>query len=117
MGSIEFEIPSLKLESLANKREHWRVKANRAKTQRRVACVLAGSHLSEKDVTWNYPINVRIVRVGKRRLDSDNLAISAKHVRDGIADALHVDDGDERVIVWHYAQETGKEYGVRVEIK
>jgi hypothetical protein len=50
-------------------------------------------------------------------LDSDNLPVSMKHVRDGIADAMGVDDRDERV-TWEYAQERGKpgEYKVKVDV-
>lgn len=36
--------------------------------------------------------------------------------RDGIADALGVDDGDESKVTWSYAQERG-DYGVRVKIE
>jgi len=49
------------------------------------------------------------------RMDSDNLAGSMKAVRDGIADALGIDDGDER-LTWKYDQQRASEPGVRVEI-
>ena len=51
-------------------------------------------------------------------LDSDNLASSLKAVRDGVADAMGVDDGCSR-IQWCYAQRKGKprEYAVLVEIQ
>ena len=62
------------------------------------------------------PCTVTITRLGPRKLDSDNLATSAKGLRDGIADKLGVDDGDER-ITWCYAQEKSKTYGVRIEIE
>lgn len=62
------------------------------------------------------PATVTITRIGKRKLDSDNLAISAKHVRDGIADAYGVDDGSD-LYTWNYAQEIGKDYAVRIEIR
>lgn len=58
---------------------------------------------------------VRLVRIGKRRMDSDGLAISFKGIRDGLADAMGLDDGDPR-IDWQYGQEIGKEYGVLVII-
>lgn len=50
-------------------------------------------------------------------LDFDNLVSSAKACRDGIADALGVDDADARV-TWHYAQRRGKprEYAVEVRV-
>lgn len=50
-------------------------------------------------------------------MDDDNLAISAKALRDGIAEALGVDDGDKNLITWEYDQKLGKAYGVEVEIK
>jgi hypothetical protein len=65
----------------------------------------------------NATVRVRIVRIGPRKLDSDNLAISAKGIRDGIAQRLGINDGSDR-ITWSYAQARGKrkEYSVRVEI-
>lgn len=50
-------------------------------------------------------------------MDDDNLAISAKALRDGIAEALGVNDGDRSVVTWEYDQKLGKEYGVELEIK
>jgi len=124
---IQFTLP-LKLESLANAREHWTQKMRRARAQRDCACGLTYTALENLPQvnallaaigheTIKHPKRVTITRVGKRKLDSDNLAISAKHVRDGIADALGVDDGDETKVQWHYKQEIGKEYKVFVEIK
>jgi hypothetical protein len=49
-------------------------------------------------------------------MDSDNLAIAAKSLRDGVADKLGIDDGDPR-ITWAYAQEKSKGYAVRIEIQ
>lgn len=59
-------------------------------------------------------VHVRLVRYGPRRLDSDNLAAAFKPIRDGIADALGVDDGSDRV-AWSYEQITSV-YGVEVVI-
>jgi hypothetical protein len=63
------------------------------------------------------PCSITLTRIAPRRLDSDNLARSLKAVRDGIADAIGVDDGDPR-LEWRYAQEQGavREYAVRVEV-
>ena len=52
------------------------------------------------------PCDVRIVRVSRSRLDTDNLQGSAKHVRDAVARWLGVDDRDPRV-TWHVGQESG----------
>jgi hypothetical protein len=110
MNTVTFTFP-MKLASLANVREHWRVKHRRSKEQR---ALLHG-------MLWTaskplLPATVTITRIGKKKLDSDNLAISAKHVRDGIADAYGVDDGSD-LYTWKYEQEIGKEYAVRIEIR
>ena len=61
-------------------------------------------------------LEITLTRVGIRKMDSDNLSGSCKAIRDGIADALEIDDGDER-LDWQYRQEVGKVYCVKVEIK
>lgn len=90
---------------------HWSAKANRAKSQRfAVMCAMAGKPLPK------LPVTVTITRVGKKKLDSDNLAISAKHVRDQVAAAYGIDDADERY-TWNYSQRVGKHYGVEILIE
>lgn len=103
-------IPGLKLESEANKREHFRVKAGRVKKQKQVVslCLL-------REIFPPLPVLCRIVRVGCRELDSDNLAGSAKHCRDAIAAHYGIDDRDSR-IEWDVTQEKGKAYAVRIEL-
>ena len=61
---------------------------------------------------------VVLTRIAPRDLDTDNLASGLKAVRDGVADALGMDDGSSR-IEWRYAQERRKpgEYAVRVGIR
>ena len=110
---IQFELP-IKLVSEANVREHWSKKAKRAKEQRGLARMLTRGI----NLTWMFPYHVIITRYGpgSRKLDFDNLANSAKHVIDGIADALGVDDGDTTKITWEVKQERGP-YKVRIEIK
>lgn len=58
---------------------------------------------------------VTLTRLGPRKLDSDNLAGSFKAIRDGVADALGIDDGSE-LIQWEYRQEKSKECSVVIEI-
>jgi hypothetical protein len=67
------------------------------------------------------PCHIVLTRIGKKKLDSDNLPMSMKWVRDAVADQLipgllpgRADD-DSR-ITWDYAQEIAKEYAVRIEI-
>ncbi len=110
--NVSFSFPC-KLASLANTREcHW-TKAKRAKSQRtqaRFNVRMNVGKLGERAMT------IKITRVGKRKLDSDNLAISAKHVRDGIADALGLDDGSP-LLTWRYEQRVGKVYECHVTIE
>ena len=103
----------IKTESEANTRGHWAVKARRAKIQRGYAshAILASG--------WKYKgggVVVELTRIGKRLMDDDNLAGSFKAIRDGIADALGLDDGD-RLIAWRYHQRIGRDYAVEIGIE
>jgi predicted Fe-S protein YdhL (DUF1289 family) len=104
----------MRIESVANKREHWSRRAKRAKDQRE----LARWSLSIAGVRPSPPLTIRITRIAPRNLDSDNLSSGCKALRDGIADWLGVDDGDNR-LTWVYAQERGqpRQYLVRVEFE
>ena len=103
------ELP-IRTVSGANVREHWAKRAKRARVER-YGCYIATP-------VAKVPCSVKLVRIAPRPLDSDNLAISFKACRDGIADRLGVDDGDSR-IDWQYAQEKGepKQYAIRIEIE
>lgn len=60
---------------------------------------------------------VRIVRVGGRAMDDDNLAAGYKPLRDCIAAALgRPGDSERDGMAWEYAQEPG-EIGTRVEVR
>lgn len=74
--------------------------------------------LSTSSGEFAYPCVVRLTRLSSGELDGDNLAMAFKHVRDGVADALGIDDRDSR-IVWEYAQEKQPRgtYAVRVELQ
>ena len=105
--------------SESNLREHWAKRARRAREQRQAARLLvrAANNLADASVSSD-PITITLTRIAPRRLDSDNLAGSLKAVRDGVADALGIDDGSSR-IEWRYAQRKGNphEYAVLVEIQ
>ena len=59
---------------------------------------------------------VRIVRVGGRALDDDNLVAGCKELRDALAAALgRRGDSAADGLAWEYAQEPG-EVGTRVEV-
>lgn len=105
----------VKLRSTVNLREHWRVRAARARTARHTAALVVRAHLAH---LWGiHPagvLRVRLTWVHHRLADTDNLASAFKAVRDGIADAFGLDDGDRR-LVWEYRQERGAPQ-VRVEV-
>jgi hypothetical protein len=110
---IAFEIPGIRLTSLTNAREHWSKRAARAKTQRgraRLYAQVAGVHLV------GLPLVITIIRRGPGTLDDDNAVTSAKHVRDGIADALGIDDRSP-LVTWVVQQERARQWSVKVDVK
>lgn len=113
MTTITVCLP-LRLVSELNDRSHWSVKAKRAAEQRSVTRMrLAG----ERAWPLSLPVLVTITRIGPRALDGDNLQASAKHVRDGVADALGVNDANPWVI-WVYTQRASRKgFGVEIEVR
>jgi len=100
--------------SEANQRGHWSARARRAKGQREAARLMVLSAI--RGATFSAGrFALTLTRIAPRHLDSDNLAAALKAVRDGVADALRLDDGDPR-LTWEYAQAKGKkgEYAVLV---
>ena len=96
----------LKIVSLANQREHWRVAGKRKQEQQRVTSMCLTPYLSAEmrgAAAWR----VKLTRVGRGQLDDDNLAGSFKHVRDRVALALGVDDGNRARIRFRYRQRKG----------
>jgi hypothetical protein len=63
------------------------------------------------------PCVVELTRLSARKLDDDNLAAAFKSFRDGVADALGIDDGGAAV-TWRYAelQTAPKDHRVMVRI-
>ena len=102
----------IKTVSEANRRDHWAARARRAKKQR------SDAFYAVKAAGFKFQggrLVVFLTRFGRRTLDDDNLARSLKSVRDGVADALKVDDGDPR-IGWVYFQAINKKYSVEIDI-
>lgn len=115
MPIIQYTI-AVKTVSEMNKREHWASRYRRSKKQRGLAKLATLVALNRRSLTT---CSVTIVRIGPKRLDSDNLASSLKGVRDGIADALNIEGHDNDMnINWTYTQSPiGKrQYGVHVVI-
>lgn len=108
---ISYYIP-VQTKSEANLREHWAVRAKRAKAQRFAAHVATDSICAEQNRRFMVQVRsvirfggtrITLTRIAKRDLDSDNLAGSGKHIRDGIADSLRIDDGAKN-LDWQYRQ-------------
>jgi hypothetical protein len=100
--------------SEANAHEHWRKRQKRAKEQRGLTALFCRTSLAKPPI----PCTVRLTRVAPRALDDDNLAGALKHVRDGVADWLGVNDRRSDLVRYEYAQSRGqpREYAVMVEV-
>lgn len=114
MTSLVLYLP-LRLISEANNRDPWPVQRARAREQKDLVRMALTPRMRAPDLLGAPAYRVLITRIGKRKLDGDNLQRSAKAVRDGIAKVLEIDDGDDR-IRWDYAQSIGERFGVRIEI-
>lgn len=116
---LAFTIPGLRVDSHTNSRGRWVRAWARGKKEKEalfsawVAAVNKRKHARPVSV----PCVVRLIRVGPKRLDDDNLPESFKTIRDAIAFDLGLDDGSE-LIKWEYAQVAigRREYRVRVEV-
>ena len=117
MGSlwtVRLEVPLDKpLPSGANLREHWAVKAKRAKAHRAFAKAALATQGRQWLAHWRtmagnerLGVAVRFTRVAMRALDDDNLAYAFKAWRDGIAETVGIDDGSPRW-AWEYHQRKG----------
>lgn len=113
MLTLVFEVPVDVIGP--NAREHRLETARRVK-QERQAALLTAKAFYVRPMRAEEIAKVTMTRLGPRRMDDDNLAAAMKAVRDGIADALGVDDGDPR-IMWVPRQLTARSRrGVKVEI-
>lgn len=109
---MRVEIP-LKTVSLLNVREHWRQTANRKAEHRHIV----GLYFNGKQRP-ELPVTVTLTRRSPGVLDAhDNLPSAFKHIVDGLATWLGIDDADPRV-TWKYAQQrcTRSDFGVIVEV-
>ena len=109
---MQIQIP-LRLESKANARLHWSMRAREAAHERRIVRVLM--HGKKPPAL---PVVVTLIRIGVRNLDADNLAAAFKAVRDEVAVWLGADDKPGSGIGWVYAQRRGKpkEYAVEIVV-
>jgi hypothetical protein len=99
---ITAQVP-VKLVNGLNTREHHMARHRRAVVQRSAAKLALYKACKLIDFVGE-PVTITITRRGGRRMDDDGLTASAKHVRDGVADWLGIDDGDPR-LTWVVKQD------------
>lgn len=99
----------------SNQHQHWRLRAARSKAARAWAAAVVRPVFARCGAPrWV----VLLERVAPRQLDDgDNLSSSLKAVRDGVADALGIDDRSDAVS-WLYTQSKGspRECAVRIHL-
>lgn len=111
-----YEVPlALRIVSVANSREHWASRRRRELVQCRAVDIAIRSRIGWGKLPKAAPSRVTFIRVGPRQLDTDNLAISCKHLRDLVAFVYGVDDSPSGPITWAYEQRIGK-YGIVIRI-
>lgn len=110
-----FEIP-IKVESLNVKMGRpWQWTSRERKNHRWLGKTLTNQNMFQQERGLG-SFKVTLTRIGKRMIDDDNCAGAFKAIRDGIAEALGINDGSNR-LTWIYRQEKSKQYSVRVEIE
>lgn len=112
---LALELP-IRTFSEANMHEHHFAKHKKTGDQRPVVAMAVRAHALRRGVKVKPPCTVRLTRLAPNALDEgDNLAMSLKHVRDGVADFLKVNDRDPRVR-WVCEQRAQRGYGVVIEL-
>lgn len=94
-----FRIDGMHLVNRNNSREHWTAQHPHNAAEKQAAWAHTLKALDRR--TFRAPMRITIVRFGDRAMDSDGVAAAAKYVRDGIARAIGIDDGDPR-LDWRY---------------
>lgn len=114
MPSKSISVP-MKVISEANSRDFWAKSHMRKKAQKGVIGLLLPSYGIEK----RFPVEITMIRKGKKLLDDDNLQSAFKYIRDAIADYfipnLRPGMADSRPgFTWKYDQEISDHYGFTV---
>lgn len=90
--------PDKRLSPNAKRRSHWRVYQPAIKVDREAACILtcAAVPIERRKaiaaIEGKIPVTIRFYPPDNRLRDDDGIIGAFKHARDGIADALQVDD-------------------------
>lgn len=112
--TLEGKIEGMALVSELNQREHWAQRHARAKSQQSVV----RAHIQSKKHNCIPTTVITLTRIAPRTFDDGNLQACFKHVQDGIAQGLRIDDGSP-LVLWVYEQEKGKpkEYAFKYKIE
>lgn len=110
----------IRIVSESNVREHWAKKNRRANGskkrpgQRPTVALACRAHFVKPAL----PCTIRLTRVAPRKLDQGNIAAALKHVQDGCADWLGVDDRRDDLVKYEYCQEKSlaNQYALKIEI-
>jgi hypothetical protein len=116
--------------SEANSNEHWLTKAKRHQQQQHFVRLA----YRPPDLKQTTPCRVTLTRLAPRRLDSDNLQMSFKWIRDELSDLILPEEvktyvnrkgklktlkgrsDDDPRITWQYSQEKASVLGIRIDI-
>jgi len=96
--------------------QHWGKLAGIAKKQRTLAAIATSNQIVAGKIKSGSKYSVELTRFGKKKLDDDNIVGSLKHIRDGIADALGVNDGSDK-IKFIYSQKQSNIYCLNISIE
>ena len=105
----------VRIESEANRHEHWRKAWARKQLHRKFAAICLAHIKDRPPAGARVLINMR--RIAPRLLDDDNLVSGFKALRDGVADWLGIDDGSP-LLTWQCEQSKGapKTYAAHVVV-
>ena len=101
--------------SEANISEHWTKKKKRHDIQKKAIWI----YFKKEKPEISLPCRIKLTRIGKRKLDDDNLPVSMKWIRDEISSCLIPGKlpgraDDDKRISFCYDQKIGKEYGINI---
>jgi hypothetical protein len=103
----------MRLESVANTREHWQERRRRDKQQAQSVLAHLLRVIRDRQMRCS---DVAFCRIGPQVLDSDNLQSAFKGVRDTVATFFGVSDSPSGPITWHYEQRRGT-YAIEIRME
>lgn len=113
---LTVELP-LRTISEINTHEHWTKVHKKVGHHRRSVEMAMRAHANARCLKIKPPCSVRLTRIAPDALDvTDNNPAALKHVIDGVADWLGINDRSPTV-TWECCQEQRAQYGVRIEVR